>query len=175
MSWDPAAPKVGEQAFDLPLLDEAGKPAALSTLGRGGPLLALIFRDPYDEAGLKMLREYRDQTLALRRAGVSLCGVAHADPSALRFMRAERGLGFPLFSDGEGGALSRWGMRDRSGLFLLGSDRRVRQRLLGGIGSAEALVTFVRRGGARQRGLRDRLAQALHAVSSALRPRRLAR
>lgn len=175
MLWEPAAPKVGAQAFDLLLLDEAGKPTEISSYARGGPLLALVFRGPDDEAGLKMLREYRDRTLALRRAGVSVCGIAHAEPSALRFMREERGLGFPLLSDADGTALSRWGMLDQTGLFLLGADLEVKQRALGGLASADALLTFVRRGGARPRRLSDRLAQALHALSHAVRPRRLAR
>ncbi len=175
MSWDPVAPKPGDQAFDLLLLDETGKPVEISSLARGGPLLALVFRGPDDAAGLKMLREFRDQTLVLRRLGVSVCGVAHAEPSALRFMRDERGLGFPLLSDADGTALPRWGMLDQAGLFLLGADLRVKQRALAGRLSADALLTFVRRGGARPPRLRDRLGQALHALAHALRPRRLAR
>ena len=175
MPWNPVAPRVGEQAFDLLLLDEAGKPAQISSLARGGTLLALVFRGPDDQAGLRMLREYRDLTLVLRRAGVSVCGIAHADPSALRYMRAERGLGFPLLSDPDGAALSRWGMLDQTGLFLLGANLQVKQRALAGRVSTDALLTFVRRGGARPQRLRERLAQALHALSHALRPRRLAR
>ena len=42
-----------------------------------------------------MLREYRDRTLVLRRAGVLVCGIAHAEPSALRFMREERSAAAP--------------------------------------------------------------------------------
>ena len=157
------------------LLDEAGKPAEISSIARGGPLLALVFRGPDDAAGLEMLRAYRDLTLALRRASVSVCGIAHAEPSALHYMRMERGLGFPLFSDADGTALSRWGMRDQTGIFLLGADRTVKQRALGGSVSADALLTFVRRGGARPQKFRVRLGQALHALSHALRPRKLAR
>ena len=175
MSWDPAAPKPGDQAFDLLLLDETGKPTELSSLARGGALLALVFRGPDDEPGLKMLREYRDLTLLLRRSGVLVCGIAHAEPSALRFMRVERGLGFPLLADADGTALSRWGMLDQTGLFLLGADLKVKQRALAGRASADALLTFVRRGGARPQRLRDRLGHALHALTHALRPRRLAR
>ena len=175
MSWEPAAPKPGDQAFDLLLLDEAGKPTEISSVARGSPLLALVFRGPDDEAGLKMLREYRDLTLTLRRHGVAVCGIAHAEPSALRFMRSERGLGFPLLADADGTALNHWGMLDRNGLFLLGPDLKVKQRALAGRASADALMTFIRRGGARPQKLRDRLTQALHALSHALRPRKLAR
>ena len=175
MLWEPAAPKPGEQAFDLLLLDETGKPTEISALARGGPLLALVFRGPDDQAGLSMLRQYRDLTLALRRAGVSVCGIAHAEPSALRFMREERGLGFPLLSDADGTALSHWGMLDRTGFFLLAADLKVKLRALGSRDSADALLTFVRRGGTRPLRFRDRLAHLLHALSHALRPRRLAR
>ena len=175
MPWDPAAPKVGEQAFDLLLLDEAGKPTDISSVARGGALLALIFRGPQDAPGLKMLREYRDQTLVLQRAGVSVCGIAQADPSVLHYMRAERGLGFPLLSDADGTALVHWGMRDATGLFLLGPDRRVKQRAPVGRTSVDALLTFIRRGGARPQRVRDRLGHALHLLAHVLRPRRLAR
>src|SRR5437763_1853746 len=96
-------PKVGDRVPDLDLLDEAGKPAKLSSLISRGPLLTLSFSGPHDGAGIKLLQEFRDMTLALRRAGVSICAIAAgADPMSLAYMRAERGLGFPLFADPDG-------------------------------------------------------------------------
>lgn len=175
MPWDPLAPKVGEQAADLDLLDEAGRPVVLSSLARG-PLVALVFRGPADPESLKLLREYRDATLSLRMAGVSVCAIGHADPSALSYMRMERGLGFPVLADADGTALSRWGMLDCNGLFLLDRGLVVRQRALDGRAPADAMLTFVRRGGMRRRPrLGERVAHALHALAHALRPRRFAR
>jgi peroxiredoxin len=176
MNWDPRAPKTGEQATDLLLLDEAGKPAALSSVARGRPVLALVFRGPDDEEGLRLLRDYRDVTLLLHKAGVSVCGIAPAEPSALAFMRSERGLGFPLLSDADGTGLARWGMAGRTGLFLIGADLKVKQRALGTGAPAATLLLFVRRGGARnRRRLRDRVAQGLRLLAHAVTPRRLAR
>src|SRR5579859_4529001 len=131
MSWDPGAPKVGEQAADLNLLDEEGRPVSISALVRGGPLLALVFPDPHDERGLQLLRAYRDDTLALRKAGVSICGIGHAEPSELAFMRSERGFGFPLYADADGSELPRWGLPGGTAVLLLDRHRRVRQRALG--------------------------------------------
>ena len=174
--WDSSAPGVGERAADLDLLDEAGRPAVLSSLAAAGPLLALVFRDPSDEAGLALLRDYRDVTLALRRYGVSICAIAQAEPSALAYLRHERGLGFPLFADPDGTALSRWGMLGATGLLLLDPDLTVKQRALGSRAPADAMLTFVRRGGGRgHHGPRKRFAHFLRALSHAIAPRRLAR
>jgi peroxiredoxin len=178
MHWNPGAPKVGGQAADLSLLDESGKPVRISSLARGGALLALVFRGPYDGESLSFLREYRDRTLALRMADVSLCGIAPADPSALAFMRAERGLGFPLLADEDGSSLPRWGLLDETGLFLLDKNLIVKQRALGKQVSADDMLIFIRRrrGGARpEHRRRDRLAHALRSISQVLSQRRLAR
>ena len=167
----PLAPKLGERAADLDLLDEAGKPVRLSSLARRGPLLVLVFRGPEDEAGLAMLRDYRDATLAMRRAGASICAIAHADPSALAFLREERGLGFPLLADRDGAALSRWSMLDATALLLLDPDLTVLQRAPAARAPAEEMVAFLRRAPHRI-GWRDRLAHLLYLLAHALRPRR---
>jgi len=175
--WPPGAPKPGEQAADLDLLDEAGRPATLSSLAGGRPLLVLVFRSPRDESGLRMLLDYRDLTMLLRRAGVSLCAITVAEPAALRFLRGERGLGFPMLADPDGTALSRWGMLDRNALFVLDRSLRVRQRALGDRAPATTMLSFVRRGGAGEKrpAWVDRVRVFLHAVNHALRPRRLAK
>ena len=110
MQWDPASPKVGEKLPDLELLDEAGRPLALSSLPGRGPLVILFFGGVNDPEGLRLLADYRDSTLALFRSGVTVCAIGHAEPSALRFLRAERGLGFAMLADADATALSRLGM-----------------------------------------------------------------
>ena len=162
--------KLGEQAPDLDLLDEAGRPVALSSQAAGRPLLVLVFRGPDDEAGLRLLRDYRDLTLAFRRAGVNLCGIAVADPSSLAYMRRERGLAFPLLADPDGSALSRWQMADQNGLVLLDRSLHVRQSALGGRATASAMLAFVRRSG-QPRGI----ARFFTALQHVLLPKRLAR
>jgi peroxiredoxin len=149
--WDPKAPRPGEQAPDLDLLDESGRPLPLSSVGGAGPLLVLLFRAPDDATGRRLLRDYRDSTLAFRRAGVEICAIAKADPMSLAYLRGERALGFPLLADPDGTALSRWGMIDRVGLFLLDRNRVVKQRALGERAPPDALLTFVRRGGVKAR------------------------
>jgi peroxiredoxin len=168
--WDPRTPAVGEQAADLTFFDEQGRGMRLS--GLGGPLLLLLFRSPDDETGLRLLRDYRDYTLALGRQGVSIYGVAQADPSTLAYLRRERGLGFPLLADPGGDGLDHWGLRDTVALLLLDGERRVVQRALGERAPADKMLAFVRRG--RLNARPSRLAQFFHALHHALRPRRRA-
>jgi peroxiredoxin len=171
MAWDPASPRVGEKLPDLELLDEAGRPLALSSLAGGGLLLILFFAGLDDREGLRLLGDYRDSTLALFRAGVTVCAVGHADPAALRFLRAERGLGFRMLADADATALSRLGMLERAGLFLVDRGLTVKQRALGTRTAADAMVAFVRRGGARTRvPLKERAAHLFHSIQHALRP-----
>ena len=161
--WDPRAPAVGDRAADLPLLDENGRPVQLSLLP--APLLVIVFRSPEDEASLRLLRDYRDYTLALRRAGVSIIGVTQAEPSTLAYMRSERGLGFPLYA----ATLSPWGLADSNALLLLDRNLRVVQRAAGERAPAGAMLAFVRRGQLRGPSLLARVAQFL--MSLQLRPR----
>lgn len=164
--WDPKAPRPGEQAPDLDLLDESGRPLPLSSVSGAGPLLVLLFRGPNDESGRRLLRDYRDFTLAFRRAGVEICAVAKAEPMSLAYMRGECGLGFLVLADPDGTALSRWGMSDRVGLFLLDRNRIVKQRALGERAPPDALLMFVRRGGVKARRIpvaRAPLAERLRA------------
>jgi peroxiredoxin Q/BCP len=174
--WDPQAPRVGERAPDLDLLDESGRPFPLSSVGSGGPLLVLLFGDGGDELGRSLLLDYRDTTLSLQRAGVSLCAVAKADPATLRYMRMERGLAFPMLADPDGASLSRWGMIDRVGLFLLDRNFIVKQRAPGTRAPADALLTFVRRGGAKSESGRKPLSAKLRlfwqSLQHAFRPLR---
>ncbi|HET7787498.1 MAG TPA: redoxin domain-containing protein [Myxococcales bacterium] len=170
-AWDPAAPGVGEKLPDLELLDEAGRPLALSSLPGRGALLILFFADPGDPQGLRLLADYRDSTLALFRAGVTVCAIGHADPAALRFLRSERGLGFAMLADPDATALSRLGMLERTGVFLAGRDLTLKLRSLGSRAAADAMVAFARRGGARTRvPLKERAAHFFQAVQHALRP-----
>ncbi|HUJ29457.1 MAG TPA: redoxin domain-containing protein [Myxococcales bacterium] len=173
--WNERAPAVGRQAADLTLLDELGRPVAISSLP--APLLAIVFRSIGDEVGRRMLRDYRDVTLALRKAGVNLCGIAQDDPSSLAFLRHERGLGFPLFADPDGSGLYQWGVQDTNAIFLFDRDLRVMQRALGERAPADAMLRYVRRGQLRSRrpSLLARALHFAHAVQHALRPRRLVR
>lgn len=170
-AWDPAAPGVGDKLPDVELLDEAGRPLALSSLAGRGRLLILFLASLDDAEGLRLLADYRDSTLALFRVGVTVCAIGHADPAALRFLRSARGLGFRMLADADATALSRLGMLDRTGVFLVDRDLTLRQRALGTKAPADAMLTFARRGGGRARApLRERMAQFFHALQHALRP-----
>ena len=174
-AWDPVAPRVGQQAADLDLLDEAGRPVVLSSLASGDALLVLVMRGPADDASVRLLLSYRDLTMSLRRAGVRICAICQADPARLAYLRSERGLGFPLLADPDGTALSRWGMLEGNGLLLLDRALRVRQRSLGERTPAEAMLSFVKRGGAQapRVKLADRARTFWHSLQHAFRPRRL--
>jgi peroxiredoxin len=176
-SWDPRAPQTAAQAPDLLLFDEAGKRARLSHLARGGPLLLLFFAGTSDQGGRALLRDYRDLTLALHLAGVRLMGIAHAEPAAVSYLRMEMGLGFPLLADPDGSQLERFGMDERTGLFLLDRGLRVLQRTLGGRAPADALLQFIRRGGTRKpkNTVGERVAHFFKALQAAIKPRPLLR
>jgi peroxiredoxin len=170
-AWDPASPRVGDKLPDLELLDESGRPLSLSSLTKRGSLLILFFAGLDDPEGLRLLRDYRDSTLGLFRAGVSVCAVGHAEPSALRFLRGERGLGFPMLSDADATALSRLGMLERTGLFLVDRDLTLKLRSLGTRTPSDTMLAFVKRGGGRTRvPLREKVAHFFRALQHALRP-----
>jgi peroxiredoxin len=175
-AWDPAAPGVGDKLPDVELLDEAGRPLSLSSLAGRGRLLILFIASLDDAEGRRLLMDYRDSTLALFRAGVTVCAIGHADPSALRFLRSERGLGFRTLADADATALSRLGMLDRTGLYLVDRDLTLKLRALGTKTPADALLTFARRGGGRTKvPLRERVVQFFQALPHALRPLKPAR
>src|SRR5437667_465112 len=50
-AWDLRAPKAGEQATDLDLLDESGRPVQLSALARRSPILVPVFGGLDDAPG----------------------------------------------------------------------------------------------------------------------------
>ena len=147
---------------------------ALSSLAGRGPLLMLVFPGPDDEAGLELLRDYRDYTLALTRIGVTLCGVAHAEPSALAYMRMQRGLAFPLLADPDGTQLQRLAFPGEVGLALLDRQLEVKQVSPGHRAPAQQMLAFLRRGTLAP-SLRDRFAHLLQVVAHAITPRRFAR
>src|SRR3954471_13852834 len=164
MQWDGRAPKVGEKAPELDLLDPAAKPATLASIARGKPLVVIVFSSFEDRADVQLLREYRNDTLALWRAGAAICAIAPLAPAELRYARSERGLAFPLLADPAGEALASWGMLHRSGVFLLDGDGIVKQRASGPAAAPDAVLSLLRRGGARRTrpGLRERAVRIAH-------------
>ena len=140
-------PQVGEVAPDPELLDAAGKPATIAALR--GPLVVLFFPWPVDARGARFLRDYRDTTMLFEQAGARLIGVSTAEPATLAYLRTERGLGFPMFSDADATATALWGMGGQLGLFVLDRNHTVRLHALEDGAPASAILTFLRRGGAR--------------------------
>jgi peroxiredoxin len=175
--WDPRAPQTGKEAPDLQLLDETGKPAQLSQLARGEPLLVLFFSGTSDEKGRALLRDYRDATMLLHLARVKLVALSHAEPAAVSYLRMEMGLGFPMYADPDGSQLLRFGMDGCNGLFLLDHGLQVRQRALAGRADAATLLQFIKRGGARRPKPKagERIAHFFKAIQAALKPRKMVR
>jgi peroxiredoxin len=175
--WDPRAPQTGNQAPELQLLDEAGKPTQLSSLARGEPLLMLCFAGTSDEKGRALLRDYRDLTMLLHLAGVKLMGVSHAEPAAISYLRMEMGLGFPMYADPDGSQLEKMGMDERNGLFLLDHGLHVRQRALAGRADAYMLLQFIKRGGARRPkpSAGGRIAHFFKTLQASVKPRKMIR
>ena len=182
--WDLRAPKVGEFAGK-----HDRRPAGLHRLGNVSGVIRLVVatleRRPFvaeqRAADLNCLLE-SIQALARRGERKAVAGVLDvvprgAEPAALRYLRAQRRFGFPMFSDPDGTALSRWGMLDCAGLFLLDRDLVVRQRALGMTLAPDTIVSFLQRGGARRPKvkLRDRALHFLQAIQHAFRPLRPAR
>jgi peroxiredoxin len=174
MPWDARAPRVGEKAPDLELLDEAGRPVALSSVARRRPLVLIVFSGLHDEPGLELLRDYRDDTLALWRAGARICAVSGATAAQLRYLRSQRGYGFPLLADPGSAALSTLGLAGKDAVFLLDRNLVVHQRAPREAAAPDTVLSILRRGGARprRRPLSARFADLGHAVQQALGLRR---
>lgn len=175
--WDGRAPRVGEKAPDLALVDEEGKRKTLSSLAGRKPLVLLLFCGPDDRDGLRLLRQYRDDTLAFWHAGAVICAVGPVEPGALRYLRSERGLAFPVLADPDGAALASRGMLQRPGVFLLDGDGTVKHRAYGEAAAPEAVLSIIRRGGARRSrpSLGERARLFTHAVQHAFHTLRPAR
>jgi len=174
MPWDARAPKVGEKAPDLQLLDEAGRQRTLSSVAGRRALVLIVFTGLRDEPGLDLLRDYRDDTLAIWRAGARLCAVTAAKPAQLRYLRSQRGFGFPLLADPGGGAMAAWGLAGKDAVLLLDRGLVVHHRGVGEAAAPSTILSILRRGGARPRRRRwpARIAAAAQALQHAFRPRR---
>jgi len=171
MPWDARAPKVGEKAPDLQLLDEAGRRVTLSSVAGRHPLVLIVFSGLGQEPGLKLLCDYRGDTLAIRRTGARICAIGAAKPAQLRYLRAQRGYGFPLLADPGSAAMSGWGLAGKDAVFLLDRDLLVHQRTPLEGAAPDLILSILRRGGARRRRrtLPARLAHFGHVVQHAFR------
>jgi peroxiredoxin len=176
-SWDGRAPGVGEKAPDLALVDQEGKRKTLPAISGRKPLVLLVFSGLEDRDGLRLLLEYRDDTLAIWRAGAALCAIGPVEPATLRHLRSERGVGFPLLADPGGAVLASHGMLEGPGVFLLDGDGIVKHRARGDAAAPDAILSILRRGGARRSrpGLRERARGFAHALQHAFRTLRPAR
>lgn len=171
MPWEARAPKVGEKAPDLELLDQAGEPVTLSSVAGRHPLVLIAFSGLHEAAGLRLLCDYRDDTLAIWRAGARLCAIGPATPAQLQYLKSARGFGFPLLADPGGAAMSGWGLTGREAVFLLDRDLVVRHRAALEDAAPETMLSIVRRGGARAHRptFAQRMAHFSHAVQHAFR------
>ncbi len=189
--WDARTPKVGEQAPDSVLLDEAGKPTSLARAADGRPLVLLFIRSHEASVCVRQLLDYRDATLGFSRMGARVVAVSAAEPSLLAFFRRERGIGFPMLSDPDKQMIESWGLLDAAdhggvahpATFVLDGARVVRQRTLDAPArrtSADSIQRFVLRGGAAKTsalaGLGARLRQVGQAIQNAFKsPKALVR
>jgi peroxiredoxin len=169
---DARVPKVGDEAADVELLDERRRPVRLSELWAKGPLVVVFYRGDWSMPCRRQLAAYRDETLAFRKAGARLCAISVDEPPVSAFLRAERGLAFPLLCDPSRAAVDAWGLLERTAhggaarpaTFVIDRAGRVRSRSLDADerrASPEAMLYFVRRGGASGgRPLRARFVRA---------------
>ena len=178
MPWDARAPKTGEKAPDLELLDEAGKRIPLSSIAHRRALVVLLLSGVRDEAALRLLGDYRDDTLAIWRAGARICAIAPASPAQLGYLRSLRGYAFPLLADPGYEAISTWGLSGKDAVFLLDRDLVVHHRGAQEAAAPDTILSILRRGGARRRrsSFSARFANfghtVQHAFRTALRPAR---
>ena len=190
-NWDARSPKTGGRAPDFEVLDETGKTTTLSRLAGGEPVVLLFIRSHEAAVCLRQLLDYRDATLSFRLLDTRIVCVASAEPSLLAFFRHERGIPFAIVSDHGKHVTGSWGLldeHDHGGVahpatFVLDRNLVVRQRTLDAPArrtSADAILHFVRRGGAAPRnfstvGLGARLHRAFQSLQQAFRPVRLVR
>jgi peroxiredoxin len=129
-----------------------GRRTRLSSLAAGGPLVLLVHPGLGDPRSLELLMEYRDRGRGFRLQGIQIAALSPDEPSALDFLRSERGLPFALLSDEGSGAISALGgLVGSEGLAVLLLDRArfVRHRPRAPLGSADGLIVLAKRGEAK--------------------------
>lgn len=149
--------ELSRQVPDFAVTDHEGRVTRLSRLASGGALVLLVHPGLREPRSLELLAEYRDRALGFRLQGAQIAALSPDEPSALAFLRAERGLPFALLSDRDRSAISALGGlalgRESSGLSVLLLDRArvVRHHARAPLGSADELLRLVKRGLARGR------------------------
>jgi peroxiredoxin len=148
------APAVGSVLADVSLLDVKGKTTTLSKVAGDRVLVLLVYEGASSRNAVRRLFEYRDATMAFDKLGARIAAVSPDEPPAAAFLKAERGLGFPVLCDPQKKALREWGLLEPTGevreaLFILGRDRGIKSRALGELPEADRMLTFLRRGGAK--------------------------
>ncbi|HXN83020.1 MAG TPA: redoxin domain-containing protein [Myxococcales bacterium] len=147
MATSPSEPV--RQVPDFVVRGHDGRRTRLSTLAAGGPLVLLVHPGLGDPRSLELLMEYRDRGRGFRMQGMQIAALSPDEPSALDFLRSERGLPFALLSDEGSGAISALGgLVGSEGLAVLLLDRArfVRHRPRAPLGSADGLLLLVKRG-----------------------------
>ncbi|GAC1338227.1 MAG: hypothetical protein NVSMB23_05700 [Myxococcales bacterium] len=144
------------QVADFSVPEQGGKRVRLSSLTGRGPLVLLVHPGVTHPQSVALLLEYRDRALNFRQHGAQIASISPDEASALAFLRSARGLPFPLLSDPGRTALSALGALGGNGgegmaVLLLDRARRVRHQQRAALGSSEALLTLVKRGGGRGR------------------------
>ena len=148
-------PAVGTVLADAPLLDIKGKNTSLSRLAGDRVLVLLVYEGAASPTAVRHLLDFRDATMAFEKLGARIAAVSADEPSAVAFLKTERGLGFTLACDPEKKALREWGLLDpatgevRESLFVLGRDRGIKTRSMGKLTDADKMLLFIRRGGAK--------------------------
>lgn len=149
--------ELSRQVPDFAVADHEGRVTRLSRLASGGALVLLVHPGLREPRSLELLMEYRDRALGFQLQGARIASLSPDDPSALAFLRSERGLPFALLSDRDRAAISALGGlalgRESAGLSVLLLDRArvVRHRAPSPLGSADELLLLVKRGLARGR------------------------
>jgi peroxiredoxin len=170
---DVRVPKVGDELPDPELVDETRRSLRLSELWAKGPLVLVVYRGEWSDPCRAQLRDYRDNALAFRKAGARLAALSVDEPAISAFLRAERGLPFPLLCDPSRTAVDALGLLERGlnggvarpATFVIDRAGKVRSRSLDGDerrAPSQAMLIFIKRGGAAgARPLRARFHRAL--------------
>ena len=145
----PAAPRPGDAAPDVTLVDTHGTPVTLTGL-RGGPVAVVFYPFAFSRTCTAELCELRDNMEDFEAAGVRLLAVSCDPVPTLRAWTEQEGFGSDLLSDfwPHGAAARAFGVFDDAsgmavrGSFLLDADGIVRWSVVNPRGIARELEDY---------------------------------
>ena len=123
--------KVGDQAPDFTLADQAGQPVTLSEALKEGPVILAFFPKAFTPGCTKQNSNFRDKYAEVAQKGAQVFGISTDTEATQRKFKAEYKLPYALLSDPDGkvarqysGTMPLLGVANRAN-FVIGQDGKI--------------------------------------------------